>query len=252
MIAFYSWFYLQVLCGVALAQYDGPLPQRAIIPGSVPLSSGRPVLRPRIQGQARALPGSAPVVRLRRPGGGARGGRFQTQPLPSTLSDEEITIPRSTPTPSGPTPPLPAILSQARPLPPEGPLQPRPIQEVIEDDLPEDIDSDPQPLPIPSSTPLPTSLSTRPETLQPAILRSSRPPFRPEKPLISNAADEDIQIPVRQVLRQPPPPARQQFRQPVEDIVPIRQQLRPQVCRPTHFPLTFVKCVVTRVRILRT
>ena len=175
------------------------------------------------------MPGSSPVVRLRRPGGGGRGGRFQPQGLPTTLSAGETTIPRSTPTPLGPTPPIPSILAQARPLPQETPLAPRPIQEDIEDDLPEDIDNEPQPLPIPSSTPLPTSLSGRPENLQPAILRSSRPPFRPERPIVSNEADEEISTPVRQQFRPSESPVRQQYRQPIEDIIPTRQQLRPQV-----------------------
>ncbi|PSN53340.1 hypothetical protein C0J52_04080 [Blattella germanica] len=203
--------------------------------------------RPRIQGgQGRPLQGAVPpALRVRRPG--ARGGKFQTQGLPTTLTTGDQFISRSTPSPIGPTPPLPAILAQARPLPPETPLPPRPIQEdPIEDDLPEELETEPQPLPIPTSTPLPTSLSTRPQHLQPAILRPqnlqpavirpSRPAFRPERPLVPNAVPvEEVQIPIRHQFRQPIDdiPVRKQYQQPAEENIPTRQQFRQQQPRPT-------------------
>ncbi|XP_069695097.1 translation initiation factor IF-2 [Periplaneta americana] len=229
-------FLLVALCGSALAQYDdetggSPVPQRAIIPGSIPLSSGRPQFRPRPQGRVLQGPGGAPggpAVRLRRPGATARGGRLQQPQFASTLSTGEPQISRSTSAPLGPTPPLPAILAQARPLSPVSTISPRPIQEdPIEDELPEDdLETDPQPLPIPSSTPLPSSLPSRPQNLQPAVFRPTRPAFRPERPI------DDIPVPTRQQLRQPiediPIPTRQQYRQPVEDIIPVRQQVRQQ------------------------
>jgi len=111
-------------------------------------------------------------------------------------------------------------------------IPPRPIQEEPIEDETEDFET--QPLPIPSSTPLPVSLSTRPQSLQPAAFRPTRPGFRPERPLVTNASpiDEDIPVLSRQQLRQPaediPVPTRQQF-QPAEDIIPARQQLRQQV-----------------------
>jgi hypothetical protein len=177
------------------------------------------------------------VLRIRRPGAPGRGGKLQQQGYPSTLSDGEPQISRITPTPLGPTPPLPAILAQARPLPFVSTVPPRPIQEdPIEDEAEIDLDSETQAFPIPSSTPLPASLSTRPQSLQPAAFRPTRPGFKPDRPLVTNVSpliDEDIQIPSRQQLRQSvgdlPVPTRQQFHQPAEDFVPARQQLRQQV-----------------------
>jgi hypothetical protein len=77
-------------------------------------------------------------------------------------------------------------------------------------------------------------LPTRPQNLQPAVFRPTRPAFRPERPL-ANASpiDEDIPASSRQQLRHPvedlPVPTRQQFIRPAEDIVHARQQFRQQV-----------------------
>lgn len=234
-----------ILCGSVLAQYDdddlgSALPQRVVIPGAVPVPAGRPQFRPRIQGaQGRVLqsPGrsaAAPVLRIRRPGAPGRGGKLQG--YPSTLSTGEPQISRNTPSTLGPTPPLPAILAQARPLPLVSTIPPRPIQEdPIEDETETDLDSETQDFPNPSSTPLPASLSIRPQGLQPTVFRPTRPGFRPERPLVTNVSpsiDEDIPVPSRQQFRQQaenlPVPTRQQFHQHAEDI-PARQQLRQQV-----------------------
>jgi len=231
-----------ILCGSVLAQYDddlgSPLPQRATIPGAVP--AGRPPFRPRIQSsQGRILQGPdgtgvAPTLRIRRPGapGGGGGGRIQQQGYSSILSTEEPQISRNTAS----TPPLPAILAQARPLPPVSTIPPRPIQEEPnEDETDIDLDSETQPLPGPISTPLPASLPTRPQSLQPAVFRPIKPGFRPERPLVTNVSPIDEVVPVtsRQQFRQPsgdlPAPTRQQFHQSAEDIIPARQQLRQQV-----------------------
>jgi hypothetical protein len=177
-------------------------------------------------------------LRIRRPGapGGGGGGRIQQQGYPSTLSTGEPQLSRSTASPLGPTPPFPAILAQARPLPSVSTIPPRPIQEELNEDETEiDPDSETRPLPGPSSTPLPPSLPTRPQALQPAVFRPIKPGFRPERPVVTNASpiDEDIPIISRQQFRQPsedlPVPTRQQFQQPAEDIIPARQQLRQQV-----------------------
>lgn len=234
-----------ILCGCVLAQYEddlgSALPQRPIIPGALPAPAGRPQFRPRIQGtQGRVLQGPvgsgvAPPLRIRRPGAPGRGGRLQQQGYPSTLSTGEPQISRSTPSPLGPTPPLPAILAQARPLPPLSTIAPRPIQEdPIEDETEIDLDAESQPVSIPSSTPFPASLPTRPQNLQPAVFRPIRPAFRPERPLANaSPTDEDIPVSSRQQLRHPvqdlPVPTRQQFIQPTEDIIHARQQFRPQV-----------------------
>jgi hypothetical protein len=176
-------------------------------------------------------------LRIRRPGALGRGGKPQQQGYPSTLSVGEPQISRNTPTPLGPTPPLPAILAQARPLALVSTVPPRPIQEEpIEDETETDLDSDTHALSIPSSTPLPASLSTHALSLQPAAFRPLRPAFKPERPLVTNVSpsiNEDTPIHSRQQLRQLvdnlPVPTRQQFHQPVEDIIPARQQLRQQV-----------------------
>jgi hypothetical protein len=135
----------------------------------------------------------------------------------------------------GPTPPLPAILAQARPLPSVSTIAPRPIQEDPNEDETElDLDAETQPISIPSPTPFPTSLPTRPHNLQPAIFRPTKPAFRPERPL-ANASplDEDIPVSIRHQPRHPvedlPVPTRQQFAQPSEDITHSRQQFRHQV-----------------------
>ncbi|XP_021942729.1 bromodomain-containing protein 4 [Zootermopsis nevadensis] len=239
-----SRFLLIVLCGSVLAQYDdddfgSALPQRVIIPGAVP--AGRPQVRPRIQGaQGRVLQsprgsGAVPVLRVHRPGAPGRGEKPQQQGYPSTLSAGEPQILRSTPNPLGPTPSLPAILAQARPLPHASTILPRPIQEEpFEDETETDLDSETQALSIPSSTSLPASLSTRPQSLQPAAFRPTRPAFKPERPLVPHVSPsiEDIQVPSRQQFRQSaddlPVPTRQQFHQPTEDNIATRQQLRQQ------------------------
>lgn len=237
-----------ILCGSVLAQYDdddlgSPLPQRATIPGAVPVPAGRPLFRPRIQGsQGRILQspdgsGVVPALRIRRPGApGGGGGRIQQQGYSSILSTAEPQITRNTASTLGTTPPLPAILAQARPLPPVSTIPPRPIQEESnEDETDIDLDSETQPLPGPISTPLPASLPTRPQILQSALFRPIKPGFRPEKPLVTNASPIDEVVPVtsRQQFRQPsqdlPVPTRQQFHQSAEDIIPARQQLRQQV-----------------------
>ena len=237
-----------ILCGSVLAQYDdlgNPLSQRAVIPGAIPVPAARPQFRPRVQGsQGRILQGpdgtgGAPALRIRRPGtpgGGGGGGRIQQQGYPSTLSTGEPQISRNTASPLGPTPPIPAIFAQARPLPPVSTIAPRPIQEEPNEDETEiDLDSETRPFPGPGSTPLPVNLPTRPQSLQPAAFRPVKPGFRPERPLVTNASpiDEDIPVTSRQQFRQPsedlPVPTRQQFRQPAEDIIPARQQLRQQV-----------------------
>jgi hypothetical protein len=177
-------------------------------------------------------------LRIRRPGtpGGGGGGRIQQQGYPSTLNTGEPQISRSTASPLGPTPPLPAIFAQARPLPSATTIPPRPIQEEPNEYETEiDLDSETRPLPGPSSTPLPASLPTRPQSLQPAAFRPIKPGFRPERPLVTNASpiDEDTPVHSRQQFRQPsedlPVPTRQQFHQSAEDIIPARQQLRQQV-----------------------
>lgn len=237
-----------ILCGSVLAQYDdlgSPLPQRATIPGAVPVPAGRPQFRPRIQGsQGRILQspdgsGVAPVLRIRRPGapGGGGGGRIQQQQgYSSVLSTGEPQITRNTASTLRPTPPLPAILAQARPLHPVSTIPPRPIQEEPnEDETDLDLDSETQPLPGPISTPLPATLPTRPPSLQPALFRPIKPGFRPERPLVTNGSpiDEDVPVTSRQQFRQPseelPVPTRQQYHQSAEDIIPARQQLRQQV-----------------------
>ena len=234
-----------ILCGSVLAQYDddlgSPLPQRVTIPGAVPVPAGRPPFRPRIQGsQGRILQGPdgsgvAPALRIRRPGAPG-GGRIQQQGYSSILNTEEPQISRNTASTLGPTPPLPAILAQARPLPSVSTIPPRPIQEELnEDETDIDLDSETQPLPGPISTPLPASLPTRPQSLQPAVFRPIKPGFRPERPLVTNASPIDEVVPVtsRQQFRHPsedlPAPTRQQFHQSAEDIIPARQQLRQQV-----------------------
>lgn len=241
-----------ILCGSVLAQYDdnlgSPLPQRATIPGAIPVSASRPSFRPRIQGsQGRILQGPdgsgvAPALRIRRPGapGGGGGGRIQ-QGYSPILSTEEPQISRNTASTLGPTPPLPAILAQARPLPPVSTISPRPIQEEPnEDETDIDLDSETQPLPGPISTPLSASLPTRPQSLQPAVFRPIKPGFRPERPLVTNASPIDEVVPVtsRQQFRQPsedlPVTTRQQFHQSAEDIIPARQQLRQQVRSKNH------------------
>jgi len=237
-----------ILCTSVLAQYDddlgSPLPQRVTIPGAVPVPAGRPPFRPRIQGsQGRILQGPdgsgvAPALRIRRPGapGGGGGGRIQQQGYSSILSTGEPQIPKNTASTLGPAPPLPAILAQARPLPPVSTIPPRPIQEdPNEDETDIDLDSETQPLPGPISTPLPATLPTRPQSLQPAVFRPIKPGFRPERPLVTNASPTDEVVPVtsRQHFRQPsedlPVSTRQQFQQSAEDIIPARQQLRQQV-----------------------
>jgi hypothetical protein len=236
-----------ILCGSVLAQYDddlgSPLPQRATIPGAAPAPASRQQFRPRIQGsQGRILQspdgsGVTPALRIRRPGApGGGGGRIQQQGYSSILSTGEPQISRNTASTLGPTPPLPAILAQARPLSPVSTIPPRPIQEEPNEDETEiDLDSETQPLPGPSSTPLPASLPIRPQSLQPTVFRPIKAGFRPERPLVTNASpvDEDVPVTSRQQFRQTsedlPIPSRQQFHQSAEDIIPARQQLRQQV-----------------------
>ncbi|XP_063241063.1 uncharacterized protein LOC134541499 [Bacillus rossius redtenbacheri] len=188
-----------LLCGAALAQYDSPTPPRPVIPGAVP--APRPQLR-RIQAPlgGRALPQG--VLRVRRP----PAARPPPPPPPQQDEEEEdFSALRS-----GPSLP-PAFAS----LPPR-PVEERPEEEPEYDALELELNSPAPntPPPPPPQPPRTAPTPARPQSLQPAVFRPSRPAFRPERPPQARPAPEDLPVPSRQQFRQqgrPRPPAEPQF-----------------------------------------
>lgn len=197
-----SWL---VSASAQFSEEFGPIPQRAVIPGSVPIS--RPQIRPK--GQARRLPPplqvdaildpSPPAVfKIRRPppslaganrSGRIDGGGLQIEQLaraPPSLSAQQLQPINEI---GASIPPRPVI---------EDPEEPRTIVQQQEDFPP--LDPPPSSLskisadPISSPQPVATVRPPRPSA---SPLFSQPPAFRPERPAFVPPAVPELELPAQ-------------------------------------------------------
>uniref|UniRef100_A0A146LQ10 Uncharacterized protein n=3 Tax=Lygus hesperus TaxID=30085 RepID=A0A146LQ10_LYGHE len=191
---------------VALAQYDGPVPPRPVIPGAVPAGGARQAVRRR------------PVSRvLDEPPQRRQSGRASPRRLPPPPLLEQSLQARPAQRPVYQESPISVVRAPVLTQPQHN-ISPRPVIEDEEEEDEEALSTFPSPSPTPQAAPPP------PPTI---------PPPQPSPQLFSNL--ENFPVPTRQQYRPQPEyqpeeePQQQYFRTPRPQ--PTRQQQQETVTR---------------------